>query len=167
MSVYLVPRGIILTCKGLILGRVNCLTIFKLVETWSAPITIPKSSISNFGKYGQNHIFESQYFCQYSFKAFHIISWCLLNIFWGFMDLFQFNLSYRLSFMQNSIIFGIHWGTERSQMLSTFTNRVALEPKDYVRFQPISSRKYFLKRVMNGSGGLQTICQLPIIPKTT
>jgi len=100
MSVYLVPRGIILTCKGLLLGRVNCLTIFKLVETWSAPITIPKSSISNFGKYGQNHIFESQHFCLYSFKAFYIIYWCLLNIFGGFVDVFQFNLSCRLSILQ-------------------------------------------------------------------
>ena len=125
MSVYLVPRGIILTCKGLKLGRVNCLTIFKLVETWSAPITIPKSSISNFSKYSQNHIFESQYFCQYSFKAFHIISWCLLNIFGGFIDVFQFNLSCRLSIMQNSFIFGTHWGTEKSQTLSTLTNRVS------------------------------------------
>ena len=134
MNVYLVPMGIILTCKGLILGRVNCLTIFELVETWSAPITIPKSSISNFGKYGQNHIFESQYFCQYPFKAFHIISRCLLNIFGGFMDVFQFNLSCRLFIMQNSFIFGTHWGTGKSKMLSTSTNKVALKNKDDVGF---------------------------------
>ena len=62
-------------------------------------------------------------------KFFQSISHNFMKLdehFWGFMDEFQSNFSCRLSITQNSLIFGTHWGTEKGQMLGTFTNKVAL-----------------------------------------